>query len=239
VKLHATLTPERLGQSTTIGFDFQIIAPAGRVPSPVSEVNISYPGEFGIALSGLGLATCSQLVLEVAGPAGCPADSRMGYGTALAEIPIGPEIIKERAKIALVRSPVQNGHIAMLISAEGLSPVDANVVFPATLLPAPAPFGGLFQINVPLVPSLPEAPDVALVEARSTLGPLHLTYYEKVNGKIEAYHPKGVLLPESCPRGGFPFGVALAFQDGTHARARTTVPCPRSRSRTRRRRSEH
>ena len=235
--LNATLTPERLGQGTTLGFGFQIIAPAGKVPPPLTELEVSYPGNLGIGLSGLGLATCSAATLETPGPEGCPADSRMGFGTALAEIPIGPEIIRETGKIAIVRAPTQNGHISLLLFASGVSPVDADIVFPGMLLSAPSPFGGRIHMNIPHVPSLPEAPDVAVVEVHSTIGPEHLTYYEREHGKLVAYNPQGILLPDRCPRGGFPFAAEFTFQDGSHASARTAVPCPHSRSGARRRRA--
>ena len=47
VSLHATLTPERLGQGTTIGFDLQITAPAGRVPPPLTGADVRYPNLCG------------------------------------------------------------------------------------------------------------------------------------------------------------------------------------------------
>jgi hypothetical protein len=50
VQLYATLTPERLGHDTTIGFGFQITAPAGRVPPPLTRVEVRYPRNLGIAL---------------------------------------------------------------------------------------------------------------------------------------------------------------------------------------------
>jgi hypothetical protein len=153
----------------------------------------------------------------------------MGYGTALAEIPIGPEIVHENGEIFLIRAPSQNGHIAMLFYAKGVSPVDARIVFPGLVLPAARPFGGLVRIAVPLVPSLPEAPDVAVVQVSSTIGPKHLTYYERVHGKLVAYNPQGILLPDRCPRGGFPFAAAFTFLDGSHASAHSVVPCPRSK----------
>jgi hypothetical protein len=70
-----------------------------------------------------------------------------------------------------------------------------------------------------------------LGQLSTTIGPLHLTYYERPHGRRKTYHPEGILLPETCPRGGFPFAVSLAFADGSHASASTTVPCPgRSRA---------
>jgi hypothetical protein len=198
----------------------------------LTELDVRYPGDLGIGLSGLGIATCSAATLEVSGPAGCPADSRMGFGSVLVEIPIGPEIVTETGQVWIFRAADQSGHIAMLLSASGETPVYAQVVFPAILLPATWPFGGRLHVDVPLVPSLPEAPDVSVVRVRSTIGPQHLTYYERVHGRLVAYNPQGILLPDRCPRGGFAFAARLAFQDGSHASARTAVPCPRSRSKT-------
>ncbi len=229
VRLHATLTPERLGQGTTIGFGFQITAPAGRVPSPLTAIDVSYPNDLAIALSEIGLATCTPATLEESGPEGCPANSRMGYGTALAEIPIGPEIVHETAHVTLIRAPAHDGHLALLFYAAGEVPVWAPVTFPGFLLPASAPFGGRIDINVPLIPSLPGGPDVAVTQLRSTLGPQHLTYYEHTHGRWKGYHPAGILLPNSCPHGGFPFAATLTFLDGSHASAHTTVPCPAKR----------
>jgi hypothetical protein len=229
VSLHATLTPERLGHATTVHFGFQIAAPKGHVPPPLTQVAVDYPGELGIALSELGLATCTTTTLETYGPQACPTNSLMGYGTATAAIPIGPEIEQESANITLIRAPTQNGHLALLFYTNAVSPISAQLVFPGLLLPTPtpAPFGGRIDIAIPLVPSLPEGPDVAVIELTATLGPKHLTYYEHRHGHTIAYNPKGILLPNTCPRGGFPFAATFGFLDGTHANAHTTVPCPR------------
>jgi hypothetical protein len=227
VTLQATLTPERLGQATTVGFGFQIVSPAGQVPPPLTEVDVRYPGDLGIALSGLGLATCSSTTLEAVGVEGCPADSLMGYGTALAEISVGPAIERETASVAIVRAPAQEEHLTLLFYANAISPVSAQLVFPSLLLPAPAPFGGAINIRVPLIPGLPRGPDVAVVRLRSTLGPEHLTYYEHRHGQTIAYNPKGILLPDTCPHRGFPFAATFSFLNGSRTTARTTVPCPR------------
>jgi hypothetical protein len=229
VTLSATLTPERLGKGTTIGFAFQIAAPSDQIPPPVTGIEVLYPANLGIASSGLGLETCTAEELQVAGAGGCPPDSRMGFGRALAEVQFGPEIVKEPADVEVVRAPNQKGHIALLFYADGVSPLSAQIVVPGELAAAPAPFGGAFDINVPLVPSLPEAPDVALTRLSSTIGPLHLTYYEQVNGRRVAYQPRGILLPNRCPRGGFPFAATFTFLDGSRASAHTAVPCPRPR----------
>src|ERR1700689_380828 len=105
VKLHVAFSPERLGQGTTVDLGFQIAAPADQVPPPLTQMNMRLPADVGIALSGLGLATCSLETLEVFGGEGCPADSRMGYGTALSEVAFGPQIISETDYIGIFRAP--------------------------------------------------------------------------------------------------------------------------------------
>jgi hypothetical protein len=226
VRLRAALTPERLGQETTISFGFEIITPARHVPPPLTGVEISYPVEFGFALSELGLATCSAGTLEAFGPEGCPANSVMGYGTAAAEIPVGPEILDEIAHVTIVRTTEHSGHLALLIYAEGETPVSAEIVFPGLILPPARPFGGRLSMSIPLVSSLPYGPDVAIVQFHSTLGPLHLRYTEHVHGQIVKYEPKGIPLPNHCPQGGFAFAAKFKFIDGSNTSARTTVPCP-------------
>jgi hypothetical protein len=226
VKLTANFSPDRLRTPTTISFGFQISAGAGRVPSPLIGIDLRYPVNIGLSTSELGLATCQPTRLEAFGPAGCPANSRVGHGSALTEIPVGPEVIRERAKITLLAGPIREGHLDFLVYAIGASPIAAQIIFSALLLPEPPPFGGRLHFDVPLVPSVPEAPDVSLVQLTTTLGPLGLTYYERVHGRMLAYTPKGILLPSTCPRGGFPFAASLSFKDGTITHAATTVPCP-------------
>jgi hypothetical protein len=222
----ATLTPERLGQGTTIGFNLRILTAGDEIPPPLREVDLRYPQDLGIATSGLGLATCSPALLEAAGPPGCPSESVMGIGSAVAEIPVGPEVVHETAPVTIFRAPTENGQIAMVLYADGATPVDAQILLPSLLLPASAPFGGRVHIKVPLVPSLPDSPDIAVVRLTTTIGPLGVTYYEHEHGRAVAYRPRGLQLPNSCPRGGFPFAAALSFVDGSSASARTVVPCP-------------
>jgi hypothetical protein len=207
-------------------FGFQITTASGEIPPPLSSINLFYPTQLGIATSGLGLDSCPFQTLQATGPEGCPIDSLAGSGNALVEIPIGPEIIEETAHITFIAGPLQNGHLTFLIYASGVAPIDAQIILPTLLLPATAPFGGRLHLNVPLVPSLPEGPDAAVVNLHSTLGPLGLTYYEHAHGKTIPYRPKGILLPNTCPHGGFPLAATFTFFNGSHTHAATTIPCP-------------
>jgi hypothetical protein len=222
--LHVALTPEHLGGRTTILFDFHIASAGAHVPSPLTAVNLLYPRDVGLLTSGLGLQTCSAAQLEAQGR--CPANSLMGYGQALVEFPIGPELIEEHGEITTWMAPAANGHLTLLFYAEGESPVAASLIFTSQLLDAPAPFGGELATDIPVIPTLPEAPDAAVVQMTTTIGPMNVTYYRQFRGTSTAYHPRGVRLPRHCPHGGFPFAATFTFLDGTHAVARTAVPCP-------------
>ncbi len=225
--LTAAFEPERLGHRTTLSFGFRIAGADGLLPPALTAIDLSYPANLGVALSGLGLATCTAGELEVSGLAGCQADSIMGLGEATAEISLGSTAVGEPASITILRAPDEAGHIALLFDAVGTSPLSTSAVFTAALLPAPAPFGGQVSIGVPLIASLPGAPDVSIVQLHATLGPHGVTYYEQAEGRTFAYQPPGILLPDDCPRGGFPFAAQFSFVDGGHASAQATEPCPR------------
>jgi hypothetical protein len=227
--LHAAFVPKQLGRAGTLEFGFSFTAPPGQVPPPLTQLDLRYPADIGFALSGLGLADCTPAILEASGPAGCPPNSVMGYGVALTGIVLGTTIITESAPITILRSPNVEGHIAVLFSAEGTTPVDTRILFPGILLPAPSPFGGEVTAEVPLVPTLPGAPYISVIRLRATIGPRNVTYYEQAGGRTLAYRPKGISLPARCPRTGFPFTAAFTFQDDSKANARTAITCPRGR----------
>jgi hypothetical protein len=224
--LSAAFTPEQLGGRTTLHFGFAFSAPPGQVPPPLTQIELRYPNNLGIALSGLGLATCSATALSELGPKGCPPNSIMGRGEAYTGIVLGVTPIRENAPIWIVRAPNQEGHLSVLFYSEGSTPVDTHIEFPGILLPSDSPFGGVVSIGIPLVPTLPGAPYISVIHLHATLGPIGVTYYEHFGGVTLAYTPKGILLPKTCPRGGFPFAATFSFLDGSEARGSTAIPCP-------------
>ena len=175
----------------------------------------------------LGLATCAPAALAAGGLAGCPANCRLGYGSALVEVPFGTGAGHEIPEVQALAGPSASGNLVVLFYANGLYPVDAQLAFSGEVLPDNGRFGSQLQTNVPLVASVPGGPDVSVVSVTSTIGPSHLTYYRRVHGRRVAFHPRGVSVPERCPHGGFPFAATFTFEDQTHASATTTVPCPK------------
>jgi hypothetical protein len=225
-KLHVALVPEQLGHGTTIKFSLRVTGPHGSVPPPVTKIALSYPANFGIVTSGLGLATCTAIVLEIIGPRGCPSQSLMGYGTATGDIQLGSEIIEESAITAIFMAPFQNGDIALQFFLNGETPISVERIFPGLLLPAPSPYGGDLTITVPLIGTFDEGPDASLVTLQSTIGPLGITYYDHTHHEFVPYHPNGILLPRHCPKDGFPFKATLTYAEATNTTSRFAVACP-------------
>lgn len=224
-QLNASFAPKRLGKGTTLGFSFTITS-SSLVPAPLSSVDLYYPAHLGLATSGLGVATCTPEILEIEGPKGCPSQSQMGHGNAIIEVPFGPGVITQTAHTLIFMAHRHQGRVQLLFYAYGDVPVVTAIIFAGSLLPATTPFGGEFEISIPPVPTFPSAPNAAVVQLYATIGPQHLTYYERVRGRYLPYHPEGILLPGTCPRGGFPFAATFGFEDGTQTTARTAIPCP-------------
>lgn len=219
-KINARLTPERLGSATTVSLGFQLPARDGASLAALSAMQLAYPPNLGLATSGLGLASCSPGALEALGVEGCPANSRMGSGSATVKLVLKVETVEEHISLALFAGPSPDGYLHVLVYAAGVFPVSAQLLLSGVLR------HGQLSISVPLVPSFPEAPDVVMTQMQLTLGG-RLTYYERSAGRLIPYHPAGVGLPSRCPSGGFPFAATFVFLDGNQASAHTAVPCPR------------
>lgn len=222
-RMHVALTPGRLGRPTAVDIDIQLATPP--VPPPLSTLAILIPSELGFTSGELGLEACSQSTLEAHGPAGCPANSRMGDGSARAQVPFASGTISETGKLLVIRGPELDEHTQLIFYVENSRPLNAQLAFSSVLLAASASYEQI-QLAVPPIPSLPEASDIALVWLHVTLDPAGLRYYETRHGRRVAFHPTGVILPRRCPRGGFPFGVEVGFVGGGRAEARTEVACP-------------
>jgi hypothetical protein len=229
VKLHASFTPERLGASTTIGFGFTIKNPDGTLPPPLTHLGLRIPKGVNYVNTDLGLAVCKPKNLIAKGLSGCSPNSRLGFGKALVEVPFGTGSGREIPHIDALMGPEHNGNTVVIFYADGREPVFAQLVFEGELLPDSGPFSSDLSTTIPLIPSVPNGPPVSILNVESTIGPQNLLYEKRVHGRVVHYRPRGVSLPERCPRGGFRFVADFAFQDGSHTQATSTVPCPSGR----------
>jgi hypothetical protein len=226
VALHASFTPERLSAPTTIGFSFTIARVHGHAPPPLTHMVLRMPAGLGYASSTLGLAICDPAMLVADGLRGCPANSRLGSGSARVEVPFGEGTGREIPGIQALMGPPHDGNVVVLFYANGEIPIFAQLVFAGELLSSPTPFGMTLDTSVPLVPSVTNGPPVSILSVSSTIGPARLTYYHRVHGRLVGYRPLGIELPPRCPRGGFPFAADFTFLDGSTATATHRVPCP-------------
>jgi hypothetical protein len=230
VTLQTAFTPDKLGEPTTISFAFTITSTTGELPSPLTNVNLHLPSGINPATATIGDGECRTNILLEQGIGGCAPNTALGAGTALAAVSLGPEAVYEHAKITVVNGPPDNQHLVFLFYAVGVTPVSAQFVFPAEIfLNQEGPFGGNIETNVPPIPSLPGAPYVSVLHFQSTLGPMGLTYTRRVHGKTVKFHPEGVAVPTTCPRGGFRFSANFSFMDSTIITANSSVPCPPSK----------
>jgi hypothetical protein len=227
--LSASFSPDRLGAPTTITFGFHLATSEGTAPPPLTALDLQMPAGMNYVTTTLGLAICQPAKLLERGLEGCPSNSRLGYGSAVVEVPFGTGDGHEIPEIQAVSGPSPKGNLVVLFYANGLFPVYAQLAFAGEVLPDTGQFGSQLSTNVPLVTSVPGGPDVSIVSVTSTIGPNRLTYYKKVHGRRVAFRPRGVSVPEHCPRGGFPFAAEFKFEDGSQATASTTVPCPARR----------
>jgi len=141
-------------------------------------------------------------------------------------VPFGTGAGHEIPNIQAIMGPPRNGNIVVLFYADGRAPVFAQLVLQAELIEGFGATGGRLDTTIPLIPSVANGPPVSILSVQSTIGPSHLTYYERRHGKNVAFHPRGVSLPSRCPRGGFRFSAQFTFTDGTSVPAASTVPCP-------------
>jgi hypothetical protein len=229
--LDASFSPDRLSAPTTISFGFHLATAEGTAPPPLTGLDLRMPAAMNYTTTTLGLAICQPAALVADGIAGCPPNSRLGYGSAYVEVPFGTGSGHEIPEVQAFAGPSPKGNLVVLFYANGLYPISAQLAFAGEVLPATGRFGSQLQTSVPLVTSVPGGPDVSIVSVTSTIGPSHLTYYKHVHGQLVPFQPRGVSVPERCPRGGFPFAAEFNFQDGSRTSAQTTVPCPPARRR--------
>lgn len=224
--LHTSFTPDRLGAPTTIGFEFNIAGTEGQLPPALQSMSLHLPPGIDYLRTTLGLAICNPVTLAAQGPAGCPANSRIGSGSAYVEVPFGQGAGHEIPSIEALRGPSHEGNMVVLFYADGQAPVYAQLVFQGELIQGSQALGGSLDTAIPLIPSVPNGPPVSIVHVQATIGPSGLIYTERNHGRTISFHPRGVEVPPRCPRGGFPFVASFAFVDGSTTTAQSTVACP-------------
>jgi hypothetical protein len=220
---HASFSPDLRGKPTVAIGNAVISSTLGPVPPPITHVNVFGPA--GVTLDLRGSETCPEKKLEEQGPIACPADSKAGEGGGEGVYFLGGEIVREPYTVDFFLTDNRPHHVAMAVDIIGYHPVALEVVFPAKVINGRPPYGLGFSLNVPLIKVLPEASDASAASASLALGAKGQTYKRLVHGHLRRVPIRGIILPPTCPRHGWPVKTEFTFQDGTTAEAKTTARC--------------
>jgi hypothetical protein len=223
--VHESFTPDKLGAPTNLSITAQFGSSTGAPPSPITKLTLYAPAGLGIDARGAG--TCTPAILQLHGPSGCPPTSRVGFGGGVGLIELPKQIVREAYTIDFFFAPREHGHLALLAYASAVAPVLVELTVVAKEVPAPKPYGLGFSVEVPPISTLPGATLASVESAFATFGSPNVAYYENVHGKRTLVHLKGVAVPRTCPRGGFPTEGILDFADGSTLTVNPTIPCPR------------
>jgi hypothetical protein len=219
-KLSVGLSPERPSAGTTITFGFAIAAERG-LPAALTHLEVQLPTGMGIDTSGL--SSCSSAPLTAHGTRGCSTNARVGSGGVSVEVPLGNVVTLEHAALTVFNGPRSAGRETLIFFAQGRVPIATRLVFTGVIVPSP--LGWRIDAAIPLIPTLPENPDAAIVQMTSTIGTRGRVYYRTLAGRRVRFTPKGATLPGACPSSGFPFSARFYFNDATSAAATARVAC--------------
>jgi hypothetical protein len=211
-----SLDPSRLGAEGALVFDIHFTGGEFGVPAPVRRSVLRLPAGLGIEMPEL--RSCAPSRLRSRGVRGCPAQSEIGHGSALAETHVGSQILTENIALSVFLGPLGSIQPKLEILAQGYTPFEERVVLQGTVILADAPFGEELVLSIPPIPTLPLEPDASILSLSLTLGS---------DGPHRARDANTVLVPSSCPPGGFPFAAEFTYAEGLGSSAMTTVACPR------------
>lgn len=222
--VHANFTPDKLGSSTNLSLTASFSATAGSTPPPVSKFTLYAPA--GMVVDARGAGTCAPSALEKVGPSACPEDSRVGFGGGVGLVKLPTETIHEPYTLDFFFAPRSHGNLVLLAYASAVAPVNVELVLVARQVPAPKPYGLGFSVEVPPISTFPGAPNASIESVFATLGAANVAYYENVHGKRKLIHVRGMVVPKSCPAGGFATQGTIDFADGSTLTVNPKIPCP-------------
>jgi hypothetical protein len=226
LSFQASFTPDKLGAPANLSATAIFGSTEGAALSPVTKVTTYGPAGMALDVQGAGTCTVSAAELEAAGPRACPANSRIGFGKATGLQELAHERVPGPFTLEFFLAPRQDGHLVALIYVNAVSPASEQLVMVAREVRAPKPYGLGFTFEVPIVPTVPGAPLGWVEHAFVTLGSANVAYYKTIHGRRTLFHVKGIVVPNTCPSGGFPLELQVENADGSTDAAKATIPCP-------------
>jgi hypothetical protein len=185
--------------------------------SPPPVVGIKFFAPVGAKVNSQGFTTCATSVLERSGPIACAKKSAAGpKGTVTGVVSFAGERVPETASVQPFFAP--GGGLEAFV--DGSSPVSLEIVAKAHFVGSAPPYGLQFTGEVPLIETVPGAPDASFVEGKIQVGAAY-----RQGKKVISY----VTIPAHCPPGGWPVKLELDFFGGAVSEAAFKMPCPRVR----------
>lgn len=221
--LHVSLDPDTEGSSTTMDFGFRIAAAGGTLPPALTGMDVQLPA--GMIVHTTGLAACGRGALEAQGPRACSSNANVGRGSVEVRVPLGDVVRTEDAQLSVFNAPPSNGRARLLFYAVGRIPIATQLIFAGVILPGAR--GESIDATIPLIPTLPNSPDAAIVSLDSTLGTLQHAYYRTLRGRQVRLKPPGVTVPRRCPGAGLSFSATFRLNDGSRVSASDGTGCAR------------
>jgi hypothetical protein len=181
-------------------------------PSPLTSIKTYAPA--GVAVHTQGFATCSEATLDERGPDGCPQRSLAStVGEANGVVTFGESRVHERVTLQGFFNPAGG----LIFDDIGRSPVSVEVIEKVTVTDVDSPpFGKLWTAEVPLVQSVPGAPDASVEQFKIVVGAAF-----KQGKKLVSYTTS----PKVCSKGGAPLRVELSFLSGETVGSESRFPC--------------
>lgn len=225
LEVHESFTPDKLGAPANLSITAKFVSTTGGPPSPITKLTLYAPA--GLAIDARGASTCMAAELAQRGPSACPANSRAGFGGGIGVLELAKRVIHEPYTLDFFFGPREHGHLVLLAYANALAPVPVELVVAAREVRAPKPYGLGFSVEIPPIATIPGASLASVESAFATFGATNVAYYERVKGKRTLVHLRGMVVPKTCPPGGFPSKGIIDFADGATLTVNPTIPCPR------------
>lgn len=219
-QIHPSFTQNKLGAGTDVSFRVVTSEVDNNGIPPQLLESVTYLPK-GMGIHTKGFATCTPALLEEGGIEACPKASLAGpAGISHSIVVLAGEPLVEPTTIQPVNGGTENGHLTLLFYVNGASPVSIQLVLVGTLIPYnQGPYGMKLVVPVPLVPTLPGAPDASVIDFSLVVG----TSIHKQGKTIS-----NVTVPTKCPKGGFPWKGEFGYFGGLRASATAVSPCPKT-----------
>jgi hypothetical protein len=218
-------TPDRLGAAANLSIAASFASSTDVVSAPISKLTLYGPAGLGVQAQAAG--RCTEAALRQRGPAGCPADSRVGFGGGVGVLALPNALVHEPFTLDLFFAAPEHGRLRLLIYANASSPMNVELVVTAKEIHAPRPYGLGFSVQVPRISTIPGAAYASIESAFASIGSSHVAYFKTVHGRRTLVHVNGLIVPTRCPAGGFPTRGIAVFADGATFTVNPTIPCPR------------